>query len=220
MDQIKEKYYKKLNEYYVLRDSIFTDQGYRGNSGTFVDFTIITSLAFLILILGIIISWTSKELFVFILFDIISLLLLFVSFTFYMIRKKKIIKLNILFNELKSMVNEYNPLFNESKLDLQDYINDLESYGFVVEKNIIDNKSKLYILKGSKGCIKIFTKNKFFRNILKCYINDINFKKIRNKEPKLKQLIKDYRFKSFGNNYYQMLFSFYKYVLETIEDYF
>ena len=48
----------------------------------------------------------------------------------------------------------------------------------------------------------------------------INFKKIRNKEPKLKQLIKDYRFKSFGNNYYQMLFSFYKYVLETIEDYF
>lgn len=220
MDKIKEKYYKKLNEYYALRDSIYTDQGYRGNSGTFVDFTFITSFAFSILILGIIISCTSKELFVFILFGTMFLLLLLVSFSFYMIRKKKINKLNILFNELRDMINEYNPLFNESKLNLEDYINYLKSYGFVVEKNIIDNKRKIYILKGQNSYIKIYTRNKFFRNILKCYINDVNFRKIKNKDPKLKQLIKDYKYNSFGNNYYQMLFCFYKYILETIKDYF
>ena len=114
---------------------------------------------------------------------------------------------------------EYKPLFDESKLTIEDYVSDLKTLGFELE--VTDSgEEKIYFLKGTKKNIKIITKNTFFNNSIKCFIGDVDFKKVRNDDSKLNQLIKDYRFDSFNMNYYQMIWFFYKYILETIEDYF
>ena len=59
----------------------------------------------------------------------------------------KIKKIEILLVELRSMINEFNPFFNESKLTLDDYVNDLKNLGFELEI-ITFKEEKTFILKG------------------------------------------------------------------------
>ncbi|MCI5745089.1 MAG: hypothetical protein MR270_02255 [Erysipelotrichaceae bacterium] len=219
MDKIKVEFYRKLNEYNQERDYLFTRKSYRGHAYSLLDFLLFFVTASILLILGIVLSIINKDIFYFAFFFALSVIPYSVSFFIIMDRKKQIKKIDILLVELRNMINQFNPLFNESKLTLDDYVNDLKKLGF--ELGIITFKEeKTFILKGTKKNIKIITKNTFFTNSIKCYIGDVDFKKVRNDDSKLNQLIKDYRFDSFNMNYYQMIWSFYKYILETIEDYF
>ena len=146
-------------------------------------------------------------------------ILYLVSFLIIRDRKKQIKKIDSLLAELRKMIDEYKPLFDESKLTIEDYVSDLKTLGFELE--VTDSgEEKIYFLKGTKKNIKIITKNTFFNNSIKCFIGDVDFKKVRNDDCKLNQLIKDYRLDSFNMNYYQMIWFFYKYILETIVDYF
>ena len=219
MDKIKVEFYRKLNEYNQERDYLFTRKSYRGHAYSLLDFLLFFVTASILLILGIVLSIINKDIFYFAFFFALSVIPYLVSFFIIRDRKKQIKKIDILLVELRSMINEFNPLFNESKLTLDDYVNDLKNLGFEL-KIITFKEEKTFILKGTKKNIKIITKNTFFTNSIKCYIGDIDFKKASNDDSKMNQLIKDYRFDSFNMNYYQMIWSFYKYILETIEDYF
>ena len=219
MDKIKVEFYRKLNKYYQERDYLFTKKSFRGHAYSLLDFLLFFVTASILLILGIVLSIINKDIFYFAFFFALSVIPYLVSFFIIRGRKKQIKKIDILLVELRSMINEFNPLFNESKLTLDDYVNDLRNLGFELEI-ITFKEEKTFILKGTKKNIKIITKNTFFNNSIKCFIGNVDFKKIRNDDSKLNQLIKDYRFDSFNMNYYQMIWSFYKYILETIEDYF
>ena len=219
MDKIKVEFYRKLNEYNQERDYLFTRKSYRGHAYSLLDFLLFFVTASILLILGIALSIINKDIFYFAFFFALSVIPYLVSFFIIRDRKKQIKKIDILLVELRSMINEFNPLFNESKLTLDDYVNDLKNLGFEL-KIITFKEEKTFILKGTKKNIKIITKNTFFNNSIKCFIEDVDFKKVRNDDSKLNQLIKDYRLDSFDMNYYQMISLFYKYILETTEDYF
>ena len=219
MDKIKTEFYNKLNEYYQERDYLFTKKSFRGHAYSLIDFLLFFVTASILLLLGIVLSIINKDIFYFVLFFALSIIPYVVSFLIIRDRKKQIKKINSLLAELRKMVDEYKPLFDESKLTIEDYVSDLKTLGFELEVND-SGEEKIYFLKGTKKNIKIITKNTFFNNSIKCFIGDFDFKKVRNDDSKLNQLIKNYRFDSFNMNYYQMISLFYKYILETIEDYF
>lgn len=219
MDKIKVKFYRKLNEYYQERDYLFTRKSYRGHAYSLIDFLFFFVTASIMLLLGIVLSIINQDIFDFVLFFALSIIPYLVSFLIIRDRKKQIKKINSLLIELRKMMDEYKPLFDESKLTIEDYVSDLKTLGFELEVND-SGEEKIYFLKGTKKNIKIITKNTFFNNSIKCFIGDVDFKKVRNDDSKLNQLIKDYRLDSFNMNYYQMIWFFYKYILETMEDYF
>lgn len=219
MDKIKVEFYRKLNEYYQERDYLFTKKSFRGLAYSLIDFLLFFVTASILLLLGIVLSIINQDIIYFVLFLALPAILFLVSFLIIRDRKKQIKKIDSLLAELRKMINEYKPLFDGSKLTIEDYISDLKTLGFELEVND-SGEEKIYFLNGTKKNIKIITKNTFFNNSIKCFIGDVNFKKVRNDDSKLNQLIKDYRLNSFNMNYYQMISLFYKYILETIEDYF
>ena len=219
MDKIKVEFYGKLNEYYQERDYLFTRKSYRGHAYSLIDFLLFFVTASILLLLGMVLSIINQEIIYFVLFLALPAILYLVSFLIIRDRKKQIKKIDSLLVELRKMMDEYKPLFDGSKLTIEDYVSDLKTLGFELE--VTDSsEEKIYFLKGTKKNIKIITKNTFFNNSIKCFIGDVDFKKVRNDDSKLNQLIKDYRLDSFNMNYYQMIWFFYKYILETIEDYF
>ncbi len=219
MDKIKVEFYRKLNEYYQERDYLFTKKSFRGHAYSLIDFLLFFVTASILLLLGIVLSIINQDIIYFVLFLVLPAILYLVSFLIIRDRKKQIKKINSLLAELRKMIDEYKPLFDGSKLTIEDYVSDLKTLGFELE--VTDSgEEKIYFLKGTKKNIKIITKNTFFNNSIKCFIGDVDFKKVRNDDCKLNQLIKDYRLDSFNMNYYQMIWFFYKYILETIEDYF
>jgi hypothetical protein len=219
MDKIKTEFYNKLNEYYQERDYLFTKKSFRGHAYSLFDFLLFFITGSILLLLGVVLSIINQDIFYFVLFFSLSIIPYVVSFLVIRDRKKQIKKINSLLAELRKMMDEYKPLFDESKLTIEDYVSDLKTLGFELE--VTDSgEEKIYFLKGNKKNVKIITKNTFFNNSIKCFIEDVDFKKVRNDDSKLNQLIKDYRLDSFNMNYYQMIWSFYKYILETIEDYF
>ena len=219
MDKIKVEFYRKLNEYYQERDYLFTRKSFRGHAYSLIDFLLFFVTASIFLLFGIVLSIINQDIIYFVFFLVLPAILYLVSFLIIRDRKKQIKKINSLLVELRKMVDEYKPLFDESKLTIEDYVSDLKTLGFELEVTG-SGEEKIYFLKGTKKNIKIITKNTFFNNSIKCFIGDVDFKKVRNDDSKLNQLIKDYRFDSFNMNYYQMIWFFYKYILETIEDYF
>ena len=219
MDKIKVEFYRKLNEYYQERDYLFTRKSFRGHAYSLIDFLLFFVTASILLLLGIVLSIINQDIIYFVFFLVLPAILYLVSFLIIRDRKKQIKKINSLLAELRKMIDEYKTLFDESKLTIEDYVSDLKTLGFELEVTG-SGEEKIYFLKGTKKNIKIITKNTFFNNSIKCFIGDVDFKKVRNDDSKLNQLIKDYRFDSFNMNYYQMIWSFYKYILETIEDYF
>lgn len=219
MNETEVKFYKKLNEYYQERDYLFTLKSSRGHSYSIVDFLLFIVISSILLLSGIILSIVCQDIIYFLILIILSIPGFLVSLIIVKDRKKQINKINILEKELREMIEENKPLFNDKKLTIDDYIKEFKSLGFNIEI-INSNNKKTYLLKGTNKNIKIITKNIFFINKLECYINDVNFKNMKNDDKKLNQLIKEYRLDSFNINYYQMLFSFYKYVIETLEDYF
>ena len=219
MDKIKVEFYRKLNEYYQERDYLFTRKSFRGHAYSLIDFLLFFVTASILLLLGIVLSIINQDIIYFVFFLVLPAILFLVSFLIIRDRKKQIKKIDSLLAELRKMIDEYKPLFDGSKLTIEDYVNDLKSLGFELE--VTDSgEEKIYFLKGTKKNIKIITKNTFFNNSIKCFIGDVDFKKVRNDDCKLNQLIKDYRLDSFNMNYYQMIWFFYKYILEAIEDYF
>ena len=219
MDKIKVEFYRKLNEYYQERDYLFTKKSFRGHAYSLIDFLLFFVTASIFLLLGIVLSIINQDIIYFELFIALPAILYLVSFLIIRDRKKQIKKIDSLLAELRKMIDEYKPLFDESKLTIEDYVSDLKTLGFELE--VTDSsEEKIYFLKGTKKNIKIITKNTFFNNSIKCFIGDVDFKKVRNDDCKLNQLIKDYRLDSFNMNYYQMIGFIYKYILETIEDYF
>ena len=219
MDKIKVEFYRKLNEYYQERHYLFTRKSYRGHEYSLIDFLLFFVIASIFLLLGIVLSIINQDIIGFVFFFALCIIPYVVSFLIIRDRKKQIKKIDSLLVELRKMMDEYKPLFDGSKLTIEDYVSDLKTLGFELE--VTDSgEEKIYFLKGTKMNIKIITKNTFFNNSIKCFIEDVNFKKVRNDDSKLNQLIKDYRLNSFNMNYYQMISLFYKYILETLEDYF
>lgn len=209
-------FYRKLNEYYETRDRLYTYKSYRENSYSLVDFLLFFVVASILLILSAIIS----------IIEIDASYLLFMS-PFYLLiylgslliikgRKKQIIKIEKLREELLTIIDEEKPKYNNIKLDLYDYIKELESLGFK-SKKYLEKRKTIYILQGLKESIKITSINSFFINRLICEINNINFKKTKNNNQKLKQIIKDYKSESLVQSCYQMINWFCKYIIETIE---
>ena len=219
MEEIEVKFYKKLNEYYQERDHLYTLKSLIGHSYSFVDFLLFFLISSIILLAGIILSIIHQDIIFLDALLLFSLPGYIVTYIIFKDRKKQINKVRYLEKEIRDMIKENKPLFDNKKLTLGDYLEDFKNLGFDV--NIIDeNNKKIYLIKGNKATLKIISKNTFFINSLKCFINDVNFKKIKNDDVKLNQLIKDYKSDSLGSNYYQMLFYFHKYIISTIENYF
>ena len=219
MEEIEVKFYKKLNEYYQERDHLYTLKSLRGRSYSFVDFLLFFIISSIILLTGIILSIIHQDIIFLDALLLFSLPGYIVTYIIFKDRKKQINKVRNLEKEIRDMIKENKPLFDNKKLTLGDYLEDFKNLGFDV--NIIDeNNKKIYLIKGNKATLRIISKNTFFINSLKCFINDVNFKKIKNDDVKLNQLIKDYISDSLGSNYYQMLFYFHKYIISTIENYF
>lgn len=219
MEEIEVKFYKKLNEYYQERDHLYTLKSLIGHSYSFVDFLLFFIISSIILLTGIILSIIHQDIIFLDALLLFSLPGYIVTYIIFKDRKKQINKVRNLEKEIRDMIKENKPLFDNKKLTLGDYLEDFKNLGFDV--NIIDeNNKKIYLIKGSKATLKIISKNTFFINSLKCFINDVNFKKIKNDDVKLNQLIKDYKSDSLDSNYYQMLFYFHKYIIITIENYF
>lgn len=219
MEEIEVKFYKKLNEYYQERDHLYTLKSLIGHSYSFVDFLLFFIISSIILLTGIILSIIHQDIIFLDALLLFSLPGYIVTYIIFKDRKKQINKVRNLEKEIRDMIKENKPLFDNKKLTLGDYLEDFKNLGFDV--NIIDeNNKKIYLIKGNKATLTIISKNTFFINSLKCFINDVNFKKIKNDDVKLNQLIKDYKSDSLGSNYYQMLFYFHKYIISTIENYF
>lgn len=219
MEEIEVKFYKKLNEYYQERDHLYTLKSLIGHSYSFVDFLLFFIISSIILLTGIILSIIHQDIIFLDALLLFSLPGYIVTYIIFKDRKKQINKVRNLEKEIRDMIKENKPLFDNKKLTLVDYLENFKNLGFDV--NIIDeNNKKIYLIKGNKATLRIISKNTFFINSLKCFINDVNFKKIKNDDVKLNQLIKDYKSDSLGSNYYQMLFYFHKYIISTIENYF
>lgn len=219
MEEIEVKFYKKLNEYYQERDHLYTLKSLIGHSYSFVDFLLFFIISSIILLTGIILSIIHQDIIFLDALLLFSLPGYIVTYIIFKDRKKQINKVRNLEKEIRDMIKENKPLFDNKKLTLGDYLEDFKNLGFDV--NIIDeNNKKIYLIKGNKATLTIISKNTFFINSLKCFINDVNFKKIKSDDVKLNQLIKDYKSDSLGSNYYQMLFYFHKYIISTIENYF
>lgn len=218
MKEIEVNFYKKLNEYYQERDYLYTLKSYRGHSYSIVDFLLFVIISSVILLLGVALSIICQDIIYFSIFLLFSIVGYLISFIIVIDRRKQIVKTKKLEKELRNMIEDNKPLFDDKLLTLEDYIRHFEWIGFNIEI-ICRNKIKTYLIKGVTKDLKIITRNNFFINSMKCYIGDVEFNKIKNDDNKLDQLIKDYKLDSLSFNYYQMLFSFYKYIIETIDDY-
>jgi len=132
MKEIEVSFYKKLNEYYKERDYLFTLKSCRGHSYSLVDFLLFIVTSCILLLLGIIASIIYQDIIYFIVLFLLSVPGFIVSFIITKDRKKQSDKINRLEKELRDMIEENKPLFNDEKLTLDDYIKEFERLGFSI----------------------------------------------------------------------------------------
>ena len=118
MDKIKVEFYRKLNEYYQERDYLFTKKSFRGHAYSLIDFLLFFATASILLLLGIVLSIINQDIIYFELLIALPAILYLVSFLIIRDRNKQIKKINSLLVELRKMMDEYKPLFDESKLTI------------------------------------------------------------------------------------------------------
>ena len=158
MEEIEVKFYKKLNEYYQERDHLYTLKSLIGHSYSFVDFLLFFMISSIILLTGIILSIIHQDIIFLDALLLFSLPGYIVTYIIFKDRKKQINKVRNLEKEIRDMIKENKPLFDNKKLTLDDYLEDFKNLSFDV--NIIDeNNKKIYLIKGNKATLKIITKN-------------------------------------------------------------
>ena len=216
--ELEVLFYRKLNEYYELRDRLFTIRSIRGHAYSIIDFLVFVILGVMNVVASVVLAIIEGDISYVCFLSILYIPLFIVAFIIFKERKNKLEKLQKMKEEILCIGKQDSKLLENKRFELIDYINELASFGFGVECTKNKNKT-IYLLRSSKCEVKVTTLNTFFINKLDCEINGVNFKKCLNENKNLMQLIKDYKFDALFQNYYQMIEIFYKYILETLEEY-
>lgn len=211
----KDYFYKKLNEYYEYRDNLYTLKSNKGQVISIVDFIICLIISVSTIACPIILIVKEKQIGYSLFFIPFIIVLLLLSLSIVKNRKKYIKELNRLKKELQITKEKNSPLYDESKLDLKDYVEAFKMIGFKINVSINSDKT-VYVLNNENTVIKLTSKESFFINTIKCEIDGVDFKKIESKDEFLQQLVKDYKLDYMNKNYYQMLDICYRYVYKSI----